>query len=147
MKEATFILRLQDPPSTLDRALDYAVAHDARLEVLLVMGSHLYHYGHNDVVVPGKARAGFLTYVAEQVAEQGKRLGKQILARAAERGIAVTIRPIMEENCGVLLHRALAEGIGPVLKAGSKRRLFPIFKDDPIGAVLRKSDREVIRLS
>lgn len=147
MKEATLVLRLQDLQSTLDQAVAYAEAHDARLEVLLIMGSHLYHYGHNDVVVPGKARAGFLTYVAEQVAEEGKRLGKRILSQAAERGVAATVKPIMEENCGALLHHALAERSGPVLKARNKRRLFPIFKSDPVGAAVRKSAREVIILS
>ena len=147
MKEATLVLRLQDLPSVLDQAVAYAQSHDARLEVLLILGSHLYHYGHNDVVVPGKARADFLTYVAGQVAEEGKRLGKRILARAAERGVAVTIRPIMEENCGIWLPHAFAGSRGPVLMARSKRRLFPIFKSDPVGVALRKSDREVIHLT
>jgi hypothetical protein len=147
MKEATLLLRLQDLPSVLDQAVAYAQSHDVRLEVLLILGSHLYHYGHNDVVVPGKARAGFLTYVAEQVAEEGRRLGERVLSQAAERGVAATVKPIMEENCEASIHDALAGTSGPVLKAPNRRRLFPIFKSDPIGAALRKSDREVVMLS
>ena len=147
MKEATLLLRLQDVPSVVDQAVAYAQSHGVRLEVLLILGSHLYHYGHNDVVVPGKARAGFLTYVAAQVAEEGKRLGERILSQAAERGIRATVKPILEEDCVTLLDHALAEGSGPVLKSRNKRCLFPIFKSDPVAAALRKSDREVVMLS
>jgi hypothetical protein len=147
MTEATLVLRLQDLPSVLDQAVAYASTHGARLEVLLILGSHLYHYGHNDVVVPGKARAGFLTYVAERVAEEGKTLVERILSRAAERGVRATVRPIMEEDCEALLPNALTETSGPVLKALNGHRLFPIFKNDPVGAALRKSTREVIFLS
>ena len=118
----------------------------AALEVLLVIGSHLYHYGHNDVIVPGKARAGFLAYVAGEIAEEGRKRAEGLRAEATEKGVPIRIEPIMEEDCRGLLQERLAAGTGPVMAASTRRRVFPIFKSDPVVAALKSSTREVVRL-
>jgi hypothetical protein len=146
MKELTLLIRLQDPPSVSARAVALAREQGAALEVLLVIHSHLYHYGHNDVVVPGKARAGFLAYVSEEIAEQGKKGAEGIRAQECEQGVPVRIQPIMEEDCQGTLQERLACGTGPVLAASTKPRLFPLFKSDAVAAALKGTAREVISL-
>jgi hypothetical protein len=146
MKEITLVLRLQDPPSVMAGAVALAREQGAALEVILVINSHLYHYGHNDVVVPGRARAGFLAYVSGEIAEEGKIKAEGLRVQAREQGVSVRIQPIMEEDCRGLLQERLAEGMGPVMAASSKRGLFPLFKNDEIADAIRGAAREFVPL-
>ena len=146
MKRITLILRLQDPRSVSARAVALAREQGALLEVLLVMKSHLYHYGHNDVIVPGKARAGFLAYVSGEIAEEGKRKAAELETLAVEQGVPVRIEPITEEDCGGILEERLADSTGPVMAASTRRSLFPLFKNDEVAAALKGTKREVVSL-
>jgi hypothetical protein len=146
MTEAVLIIRLQDPSSIATRALEYAQAHDERLSVLLIMDSHLYHYGHSDVVVPGLARTRFLTHVLDQVTAAGRQRAEEIISAATARGVAVEIKPILEENYLPLLQQALLRGSGPIFVAKARRRRFPLLEKDQVFAALKKSEREVIAL-
>jgi hypothetical protein len=146
MTEVTLILRPGDPWTIAERAMDCARSRALPLSVLLIMDSHLYHYGHNDVINPGRSRDRFLGFVLEDVVDAARRCAEKILSEAAGQGVEISIHPVMGEDGLSGLRRALTEARGPVFTARTRRRLFPIFKSDPVAAALKQSSREVIAL-
>jgi hypothetical protein len=146
MDEVTLILRPKDPWIIAEKAMDCARSEHLPLSVLMIMDSHLYHYGHNDVINTGLSRDRFLGFVLEGVVDAGRHCAERLLSEAAVRGIEVSIHPVMGEDGLTRLHAALAEASGPVFTARTKRRVFPIFKSDPVAAALKKSAREVTAL-
>jgi hypothetical protein len=146
MTEVTLILRPKDSWIIVERAMDCARSRHLPLSVLLIMDSHLYHYGHNDVINTGRSRDRFLGFVLEGLVDAGRYCAENLLSEAAKRGVEISIHPILEEERGSRLHQALERAQGPVFTAKTKRRLFPIFKSDPVAAALKKSAREVTAL-
>ena len=146
MNQVTLILRPKDPWTIAERAMDCARSRHLPLSVSLIMDSHLYHYGHNDVINTGRSRDRFLGFVLEGVVDAGRHCAEELLSEAVGRGVEVSIHPVMGEDGLSRLRRALTEARGPVFTARTRRRLLPIFKSDPVAAALKKSAREVTAL-
>jgi hypothetical protein len=146
MDEVTLILRPEDPWAIAERAMDCARSRNLPLSVLVIMDSHLYHYGHNDVINTGRSRDRFLGFVLQGVVDAGRHCAKKLMSEAAVRGVEVFIHPVIGEDGLTRIRSALSEAAGPVFTARTRRRVFPIFKSDPVAAALKKSAREVTAL-
>jgi len=144
MAEVTLLLRPEDPWIIAEKAMDCARSMKLPLSVLMIMDSRLYHYGHNDVINTGRSRDRFLGFVLGEVVDAGRFCAEKLLSEAAGLGVEVSIHPVMGEDGLSRLRRALTEAGGPVFTARTKRRVFPIFKSDPVAAALKKASREVI---
>ena len=146
MDQVTLILRPKDPWIIAEKAMDCARSMKLPLSVLMIMDSHLYHYGHNDVINTGLSRDRFLGFVLGEVVDAGRHCAERLLSEAADLGVEVSIHPVMGEGSLSRLRSALSEARGPVFTARTKHRVFPIFKSDPVAAALKKSAREVTAL-
>jgi hypothetical protein len=146
MTEVTLILRPEDPWKIAEKAMDCARSRHLPLSVLLIMDSHLYHYGHNDLINTGLSRDRFLGFVLEGVVDAGRHCAERLLSEAAGLGIEVSIHPVMGEDGLSRLRRVLTEASGPVFTARTKHRLFPIFKSDPVAVAVKQCLREVTAL-
>jgi hypothetical protein len=126
--EVLLIVGLSDGGEATERALAYAREASRGVLALLVLNSHLYHYGHNDVIVPGYARTQFLLHIQEQIAQQGAARTAALQQRAAECGVALRVLSVETEDPIPVILRIAARGYEGIFVSRKPRRIFPLFE-------------------
>lgn len=112
---------------TEDVAMDYATSNGCVLDILLVLSSHLFHYGKNDVVVPGNARCQFLFHIRLDLLRQAWELEKVLKEKAAELGLQIRISMAELDDCEDAMIREASRGYKLIFVPKEKKKRFPLF--------------------
>ena len=81
------ILTGEECANAEEAAFRYAKSNSKRLVVLHILTSHLYHYGHQDIIATRPSKRQFLLHIRDEVMERGKVKTKAMAEKAQGEGI------------------------------------------------------------
>ncbi len=122
------ILSGEDCREAIRNAFRHAKSNSRRLQVVQILSSNLYSYGHQDLVATRPSKREFLLHIREEVLKRGE---EEILALKQLAGgmeISLEVNTIESED---VLSAALLEakkGYDIVFLPRQKKKLFPLFK-------------------
>ncbi|MBI3016251.1 MAG: hypothetical protein HYY65_14575 [Candidatus Tectomicrobia bacterium] len=137
-------LNLED--SFLEAVLDWARKSAGSVMVLQILTSDLYHYGHNDLLAGGRAKADFLLHIRREVLEKGESQAARLLAGARTRGIQIRLIPVETENPAAAVIAEAKRGYDLVVVPKEPRRLLPLFQKSLFHEIRGKVDCEVTEM-
>jgi hypothetical protein len=121
----------------MGKAFLYARRMSKRLVVLQILTSDLFHWGYNDTILPGPAKARYLGYIREQIAKKSLEMTKILENQALHHGISLEIKRVETMDP---VSAALEEARGDydrIFIGKERKKVFPIF-ERTIGQHLRK---------
>jgi hypothetical protein len=107
-------------------AFDYAAANELGLDVLDVLDSHLYHYGKNDIIVPGYARTQFLFHIQDNLRRQSQRREAELLKKSDDHDIHLRYGSLETDDPIPSIVKIAAKGYQRIFIPEEKRKLFPL---------------------
>lgn len=112
----------------IDDAIKYAKEKSKNLVVLQILTSDLYHWGFNDIILPGPARARFIGHIREEIMENSKVVTKILEGRADKEGISMEIHKMETRDPVSVAIEEARSGYDAVFLRKEEKKLFPIFK-------------------
>lgn len=122
------IVNLSDGPDAEDAALHAARSSSTRVVALLLLNSHLYHYGHNDVIVPGYARTQFLLHIQEEVSRCASERIAALKKKASDKGIILEVVCLESEDPLPLALGYAKKGYERIFICKERKKWFPLFR-------------------
>jgi hypothetical protein len=122
------ILSGEDCREAIRNAFRHAKSNSKRLQVIQILSSNLYFYGHQDLVATRPSKREFLLHIREEVLKRGEEEVLALRKLAGEMGISLEVNTIESED---VLSAALLEakkGYDIVFIPKQKKKLFPLFK-------------------
>ena len=128
----------------IEAACAYAQSAAKSLQVLQILTSDLYHYGHHDLVATRHSKRNFLLYIREEVLERGEAAARALEEKAREMGIAADIRSVESEDiCAAALEEA-KKGYDIIFLPKQKKTLFPLFKKTLAAYIKKKVPARIV---
>jgi hypothetical protein len=121
-----------------NKAFLYARRSSKRVVALQVLTSDLFHWGLNDIILPGPAKMRFIGHIREHLLDESLETARMLEQKAREHGVSIEIKSVETDDPALA---ALEEARGDydrIFMGREKKRLFPIFKRS-MGQVLRKN--------
>jgi hypothetical protein len=138
------ILMNEDCRKAVAAAFEYAKSNLKPLDVIQILSSDLYHYGHQDLVATRPSKRQFLLHIRDEVLQRG-RAEAQALEDAARRiGIALAIEIIESEDIYSVSLAEAKKGYEIIFLPKQERKLFPLFKRTLAAYLQRKVSSQVI---
>jgi hypothetical protein len=128
MKDILIVLKGDKSGNAIEHAFRAAKTDSKKVKVLQILDSELYHYGHNDLVAPRLNKQTFLLYIREHVLEQGKKEADELVKKACEMGISLSIDPVETDDVISTVIAEAKKGYDVIYLPKEKKKLFPIFK-------------------
>ncbi len=122
------ILSGEDCREAIRNAFKHAKSNSKRLQVIQILSSSLYAYGHQDLVATRPSKREFLLHIREEVLRGGEEEILALKKLAREMEISLEVNTIESED---VLSAALSEakkGYDIVFIPRQKKKLFPLFK-------------------
>lgn len=111
-----------------ERAFVYAKEHAKRVVALQILSSDLFHWGFNDIILPGPARTRFIGYIREELLRRSRESTIMLEETAQRNKVPLEIRKVeTREPTSAALEEA-EKGYDRIFMEKEKKRLFPIFK-------------------
>lgn len=112
----------------IDNSIKYAKENLKNLVVLQILTSDLYHWGFNDIILSGPAKARFIGHIREEIMKNSLEVTKILEERADQERISMEVhkRETMDP-VSVALEEA-SKDYELVFLRKEKKKLFPIFK-------------------
>jgi hypothetical protein len=137
-----FITRPDQQGLAEDVAMEYASANKCSFVVLFILDSHLYHYGNNDVVVPGYARSQFLFHIRTDLLRQAAERESSLRAKAEEFGLDIRVSMAEVDNFEEKMIKEASKGYRFVFVNRERRKLFPLFCSKTMEKMLQRKGFE-----
>jgi len=119
--------REDEEARAVEAAFRCAESRSKKIIALQILGSNLYHWGRNDILLTRPAKNGFLSYVRDEVLSRGKERERKLKESADMRGISIDIRSLeANDPVSVVLEEA-RKGYDKIFLAKEKGSLFPLF--------------------
>jgi hypothetical protein len=128
MKDILIVLKGDKSGNAIEQAFRAAKTDSKKVKVLQILDSELYHYGHNDLVAPRLNKQTFLLYIREHVLEMGRVEADELVKKACEMGISLSIDPVETDDVISTVIAEAKKGYDTIYLPKEKKRLFPIFK-------------------
>jgi hypothetical protein len=138
------ILTGEESANAEEAAFRYAKSNSKRLVVLHILTSHLYHYGHQDIIATRPSKRQFLLHIRDEILERGEVKARAMAERAQREGIGLQILSVESED---ILSTAAAEtkkGYDTIFLQREKRKLFPLFEKTLARHLRKKADSRVV---
>jgi hypothetical protein len=143
---ALIILNMDSRESFLEAALNHVLAAQSEATVLQILTSPLYHYGHNDLLASGRAKADFLLHIRQEVIEKGKKQAARVLECAGSLGLCVHLVPVETENPAGDVVAEARKGYHLVILPREPKRVFPLLHRTLLQELQRNVQCELIEL-
>jgi hypothetical protein len=111
-----------------EQAIKYAKEHAKDLVVLQILTSDLYHWGFNDIILPGPAKSRFIGHIREEIMKNSMESTAMLEEQANREGINLEIRKVETRDPVTVALEEAGKGYERVFMGKEKKRLFPIFK-------------------
>jgi hypothetical protein len=121
-----------------EHAFMYAKEQDKHVVTLMILNSDLYHWGYNDLILPGPAKTGFIGHIREQIFNKSLETANMLEELALRYGVHVEIKRVETRDPVSAALEEARKDYDRIFIGKEKKRLFPIFKKT-IEQHLRKS--------
>lgn len=127
-----------------DQAFLYASRLSKSMVAIQIMTSELYHWGHNDIILPGPAKAKFIGHVREAIFNTSLETTKMLENKALRYGVELEILRIeTDDPISPVIEEAI-KGYDRIFIGREKKRIFPIFKRSIESQIRTKTSIPVI---
>jgi hypothetical protein len=138
------LLAGEDCREAINAALRHAKSTSQRLQVIQILSSSLYHYGHQDLVATRPSKKQFLLYIREDVLRRGQAEIEALEEMAGKTGILLDVKTIESEDPVSAALSEANKGYGLVFLPKQKKRRFPLFERTLAEHLKRKIPGKII---
>jgi hypothetical protein len=138
------ILTGEESANAEEAAFNYANSASKKLVVLQILTSHLYHYGHQDIIATRPSKRQFLLHIRDEILERGEVKAKAMAERAQREGIGLQILSVESEDILSTAAEEARKGYDIVFLQRKKRKLFPLFERTLARHLRKKTDSKVV---
>ena len=111
-----------------EKAFLYAQQHAKRVVALLILSSDLYHWGTNDIILPGPAKAKFSGHIREALFNRSMEQRHMLEKMAFRYGVPLEFRPVETDDPVASALMEARQGYERIFMLKERKRLFPILK-------------------
>jgi len=122
------ILAGEDCSEAVNAAFSHAKSTSKRLQVIQILGSNLYCYGHQDLVATRPSKRQFLLYIRDEVLRRGEAEIRALEEMAGETGISLEVNTIESEDVFSTALSEAKKGYDIVFLPKPRKKLFPLFE-------------------
>ena len=122
---------LRDHPfdeDVADQAFAYAKRESMRLVALQILTSDLFHWGVNELILPGPAKMRFVGHIREQIFERSMETTRMLEEKAFQYGVPLEIRKVETRDAVRAVVDEARKDYERIFLAKEKKRLFPILE-------------------
>jgi hypothetical protein len=123
---------VQDNPDQeqriVERAFVYAKKHTKRVVALQILSSDLFHWGFNDIILPGPAKTRFIGYIREELLSRSHESTIMLEEMAQRAKVPLEIRRVETREPNSAALEEAEKGYDRIFMGKEKKRLFPVFK-------------------
>jgi len=98
------------------------------LVALMILSSDLYHWGFNDIILPGPAKSSFIGHVRQELVTRSENTLKRLEEKARIHGVTLDVRKIETLDPASAALEEAQKGYEKIFMIKEKSRFFPIFK-------------------
>jgi len=96
------------------------------LDVLDILDSHLFHYGNNDVIVPGYARTQFLFHIQDNLRKDSQARREELLEKSDKKGVHLRYGPLESNDPIPHVAKFAQKGYRRIFMPKEKRKCIPL---------------------
>jgi hypothetical protein len=109
-------------------AMDYAKNTSSALVALQVVTSHLYHYGHVDLIATRPSKRDFLLYIREEMVTKARIEAIRLKEVATQSGVDLEVVTVETEDVQRTVIGEAKHGYSAVFAPRQKRKIFPLLE-------------------
>jgi hypothetical protein len=111
-----------------ERAFVYAKKHAKKVVALQILSSDLFHWGFNDIILPGPAKTRFIGYIREELLSRSRESAIMLNEVAQRNKVPLEIRKVETREPSSAALGEAEKGYDRIFMGKEKKRLFPLFK-------------------
>jgi hypothetical protein len=143
-RKILLILLNEDCRKAIAAAFEYAKSNLKPLDVIQILSSDLYHYGHQDLVATRSSKRQFLLHIRDEVLQRGRAEAQALEAAAYEMGLSLRIETIESEDIYAASLAETQKGYEIIFVPKQEIRVFPLFKKTLAAYLQKKASGRII---
>ena len=128
----------------LEQAIQYSKDNERDLVVLLILSSDLYHWGFNDIILPGPAKSRFIGHIREEIMKSSVDFTSMLKKTAGREGINLIIKKVETMDPLTTALEEAKKGYNRIFIAKQKKTIFPLFKKRIEDLLMKKLSTPII---